>query len=292
MSSRRRLLFPSVVLLGVALAVLPAVAAASETKIEVAENCNDYHDWQCWTLSGASATPAFVTVASGAVVTFADKTSFAANITWRGAAPTCSATVPVSPAPAASGWEGTCKFEAPGTYEFEDASLFYPKATVEVSAAGTTPNGTTTTGSSTSGPSNSSSGSGTGSSTQTGGSTGAGTQPAGGGFAIVKLAAAQHGQSVHGSLEVSQAAAGGRFEVQLLATRASLASGGRSPSVQVGRTVHAPLRAGAATFTVGLDARARRALQVHGRLALSVRIVLSAAHGAPLAITRSVVVRG
>ncbi|MGD0453803.1 MAG: hypothetical protein ABSB69_09395 [Solirubrobacteraceae bacterium] len=294
------MLFPLVALLGAAVVVLPALAASSEAKIEVNEDCIA-SNWQCWTSPGASPKPASVTIAAGEVVTFADKTSFAANITWKGAAPTCSG-VPVSPAPAATGWEGTCRFEQSGTYQFEDASMYYPKATVEVSAAGTTPTGTTptgttTTGSTSSGPSGSSTtSSGSGSSTQTGGPDGAntplGSLLVGGVSAALELAGAQHGQAVHGSVDVSQAGAGGRLEVELLALSASLASAGHSAHVQVGRVVRASLQAGTVTFTVALDARARHALRVHRRLALSVRIVLSPAHGSAVTITRSVVVRG
>ncbi len=289
--------------------VLPALAASSEAKIEVAENCNGYANWQCWTAPGANR-PASVTIAAGGVVTFVDNTKFAASITWKGAAPTCSSSVPVSPAPAATGWEGTCKFEQPGTYQFEDPSMYYPKATVEVSAAGTTgttPTGTTTTGSTPSGSSGSGSkgsgsgsgsgaGSGSGSETQTGEPSGTGTPLGsllvGGQSSAIKLATTQHGQSVHGSVDVSQAAAGGRLEVELLATHASLASAGHRSQVQVGRVVRSSLHAGTATFTVSLDARARHALRSAGHLALTVRIVLAPASGSPVTITRSVLVRG
>jgi plastocyanin len=296
------LLFPLAALLGAAVVVLPALAASSEAKIEVAENCNAYPNWQCWTSPGANPKPVALTIAAGTVVTFVDKTSFAANITWTGAAPTCSSTVPVSPAPAATGWEGTCKFEAPGTYQFEDASMYYPKATVDVSAASTTPtgtgpSGTSTTGTTPSGPSGSGTTSGgSGSSTPSGGSAG-GASPlgslfAGGTSSAVELAATQHGQSVRGSVDVSAAAAGGRLEVQLLAARASLASAGEQLRVRVGRVVHAPLHAGTATFTVTLDTRAKRSLRAHGRLALTVRILLSSSHGSSATTTRSVTLRG
>jgi plastocyanin len=289
-------LFPLFALLGAAVVVLPALAASSEAKIEVNENCVAAN-WQCWTAPGPNPKPAVVTIAPGGVVTFADKTGFAASIAWKGAAPTCSAAVPVSPAPAATGWEGTCKFETPGTYELEDASMYYPKATVEVSAPVTTTTGTTT-GSTSSGPSGSGTtptSSGSGSPAQAGGSNGAGTPPgsllAGSESAALELAAAQHGQAVRGSVDVSQAGAGGRLEVELLAARASLASTGRPPRAPVGRLVRSSLSAGTTTFTVALDARARHALRVHRRLALSVRIVLSTTRGSAMTITRGIVLR-
>jgi hypothetical protein len=303
MSLRKHLLFPLVALLGAAVAVLPALAASTEARIEVNENCVAAN-WQCWTIPGAGPRPATVTIAPGGVVTFADKTGFAASITWTGLAPTCSPGVPVSPAPAATGWEGTCKFEVAGTYQLEDPSMYYPKATVEVSAAattGTTPTATTTTGSTptgTSGSSTSPSGSGSGSNAPTpgsgpaGASTPAGSLLAGSESTALALAAAQHGRAVHGSVKVSQAAAGGRLEVQLFAIAAALAGAGRASRVQVGSLVRSPLRAGTASFSVALDARARRALRRHGQLALSVKTTLSAAHSSPLTITRAVVVHG
>jgi hypothetical protein len=61
--------------------------------------------------------------------------------------------------------------------------------------------------------------------------------------------------------------------------------------VRVGRVVRASLQAGPATFAVALDASARHALRAHGHLLLNVRIVLAAAHGASITITRIVVVR-
>jgi len=298
MSLRKHLLFPLIALLGAAVAVLPALAASTEAKIEVNENCVAAN-WQCWTIPGANPKPALVTIAPGGVVTFADRTGFAASITWKGLAPTCSPGVPVSPAPATSGWEGTCTFEAAGSYQLEDPSMYYPKATVEVSPAGTTPISTTTTSSTltgTSGSSTTPSGSGSGPNAPTpgsgtaGASTPAGSLLAGSEAAALALAAAQHGRAVHGSVDVSPAAAGGRLQVQLFALAAALAGAGQASRVQVGSLVRSPLQAGTASFSVALDARARRALRRHGRLALSVKITLIAAHSSSLTITRAVVV--
>jgi hypothetical protein len=297
MSLRKHLLFPLIALLGAGVAVLPALAATTEAKIEVNENCIAA-DWQCWTVPGAGPKPALVTIAPGGVVTFADKTGFAASITWTGLAPACSSAVPVSPAPAASGWEGTCKFEAAGVYQLEDPSMYYPRATVEVSAAGTTTAGPPTTSSTptgTSGASTTPSSSGPGSnaplpgSGPAGASTPAGSLLAGSGSAALALAATQHGRAVHGSVDVAAAAAGGRLQVQLFASAAALAGAGQASRVQVGSLVRSPLRAGTASFSVALDARARRALRRHGHLALSVKITLSVAHSPSLTITRAVV---
>ena len=60
----------------------------------------------------------------------------------------------------------------------------------------------------------------------------------------MKLPASQHGRSVRGSVKVSQAGAGGRLEVDLLAKGASLADAGHGAKLPVGRLVHAALTAG------------------------------------------------
>jgi hypothetical protein len=286
--------------LGGAVVVLPALAASSEAKIEVNENCN-YPNWPCWTSSpGPNPPPANVTtIAAGGVVTLVDKTNVAASLAWTGAAPTCSPTVPVSPAPASTGWEGTCKFEQSGRYTFESATMYpsyrsYEVVVAPASTTGTTPTGTTTAGGST--PSGSGSAStGSGSPPQGGGpaatSTPVGSLLAGSASSAVKLAPGRGGRSVRGSVEVSHAGAGGRLEVRLLAARASLASTGHGSRVQVGRAVLAPLASGTVDFTVGLDARAMQALRTHGRLELSVSVLLTHAHASDVTIVRSIVVR-
>jgi hypothetical protein len=302
---RRRLLFPLVALLGAAVVVvLPALAASSEAKLEVNENCVEAN-WSCWTSSSApKPSPTSVTtIAQGGKVTFVDDTGVVVSLAWTGSPPTCSTGVPVSPEPAKSGWEGTCTFEAPGHYKFESTTLWpaYTKYEIVVqppastgTTTGTTTTGTTTTTSSTSyGSSTPSYGSGGGSQTQNGEpTTTPGSLLVGGASMAVKLGASRHDRSVRGSIDVAPAAAGSRLEVELLATRASLAGAGRSSRVRVGRLARSSLSAGVATFTVTLDGDARRALRVHGRLALIVAIVLTPTHGAPMRLTRSIVMRG
>jgi hypothetical protein len=296
---RRRLLFPLVALLGAAVVVLPALAASSEAKLEVDENCVEAN-WPCWSSSSApKPSPTFATtIAQGGKVTFVDDTGVAVSLAWTGSPPTCSTGVPVSPEPAKAGWEGTCTFEAPGHYKFESTTLWpaYTKYEIVVQppvSTGTTTTGTTTITSSTPYGSNTPSpGSGGGSQTQTGEpTTTAGPLLVRGASTAVKLGASRHGRSVRGSIDVAPAAAGSRLEVELLATRASLAGAGRSSRVRVGSLARSSLSTGVATFTVALDGAARRALRLHGRLALTVAIVLTPTHGAQMRLTRSIVVR-
>jgi hypothetical protein len=142
------ILLPILVLLGMAVAAPSAPAAApSQVKLEVNENCV-LPDWPCWATPGSSEPAANVSVAAGGSITFTDDIT-PANIAWTGNAARCDPSVPVAPTPPATGWEGKCTFETPGTYKFESTTLFnggpgenYTKYEVVVEGppkAGTTP---------------------------------------------------------------------------------------------------------------------------------------------------------
>ena len=119
--SRTLLLFALAALLGAVTAV-PALATASEAKLEVNQNCVELN-WPCWATPGSSE-PAFkTTVASSGVVTFVDH-GREANIAWTGTVPVCESEVPVAPTSPKTGWEGKCTFVTPGTYKFESSTLF------------------------------------------------------------------------------------------------------------------------------------------------------------------------
>ncbi len=110
----------------------------------------------------------------------------------------------------------------------------------------------------------------------------------------LKLSEPRHGSSVHGSLDVAQAGAGGTLEVDLLAKTASLAKARhkKSTSTVVGRLVRDSVSAGKVAFSVGLSVRARSALRRHHKLALTVRITLTPPSGHAEVVTRSVVLHG
>jgi hypothetical protein len=123
---RTLLLFALVALLGAAAAVSPALATASEPKLEVNQNCVD-PNWPCWATPGSNQ-PAFKTTvaAAGGTVMFVDHGK-EANIAWTGTpgtTPTCESEVPVAPASTKTGWEGKCTFATPGIYKFESSTLF------------------------------------------------------------------------------------------------------------------------------------------------------------------------
>ncbi len=283
-------------LVGATVAVLPALAAApSEAKLEVNENCVEA-DWPCWTTEGSAsiAKPTkSVAIASGGTVTFIDHGE-KANIAWTGTAPKCEPVVPVAPEPPKTGWEGKCTFQTIGTYKFESSTLFNGgpsldyteyEIVVEGATTGTTPTTTSPPG-----------GGGTTTSPPSpAGGSDSGAAPSsplvGSASEAVKLARAQHGSSVHGSLEISQAGVGGRLEVDLLASGASLAKAGHSPRVRVGRLVRTSLYAGTTSFTVPLNAKGKAALRRHRRLALTVKVTLTPPHGAAVTVTRRVVLQ-
>jgi hypothetical protein len=288
------LLFAIAALIGAAVAVLPALAAApSEAKLEVNENCVE-PEWPCWTVSGPKPEPASkVTIAAGGEVMFTDHTTTPTAVIWMGSAPACSGV----PASAMTAWEGKCKFEQPGTYKFESSTMFkepgldYTKyeIVVEGAAPGTTPTTTTTTttpsgGGTTTSPPSPAGGSGSGAAPR--------SPLVGSASEAVKLARAQHGSSVRGSVKISQAGVGGRLEIDLLASGASLAKARHSPQVRVGRLVRSSLYAGTTSFTVPLNAKGKAALRRHHRLALTVKITLTPVHGAAATVTKSVVLHG
>ena len=289
-------LFALAALIGAAVAVLPALAAApSEAKLEVNENC-EVNAWPCWTTEGsaAKAKPTkSVTIASGGTVTFVDHGK-EANIAWTGTAPKCEPAVPVAPEPPKTGWEGKCTFQNPGTYKFVSSTLFNVpgvanyteyEVVVESAATGTTPTTTTSPGGgggTTTSPTSPAEGSGPGAALF--------SPLVGSASEAVKLARTQHGSSVRGSLEVSQAGSGGRLEVGLFAAGASLAKAGPHAQVRVGRLVRSSLQAGNVSFSVSLGAKGKAALHRHRRLTLTVRITLTPQHGAAVTVTRVVVV--
>ncbi len=276
---RLLVLFALVTLVGAAVAVLPALAAApSEAKLEVNENCVD-PNWPCWATPGSGSPASKVTIAAGGEVMFTDHASTAAAVVWMGSAPACTG-VPTS---AMTGWEGKCKFEQPGTYKFESSTL-WPEYTkyeivVEGAATGTTPTTPTTTTPTTTTPT-----------TPTTPSEPGHGSPLEGGSKALKLAGSQRGSTVRGSIKVPQAGSGGRLEVGLFAADASLATAGHSGQVRVGRLVRSSLTAGSVSFSVPLSAKGKAALRHHRRLALTVKITLTPLHGAALTVTRGVVV--
>jgi hypothetical protein len=306
-------------------------AAPSELKLEVAEHCY-FKEWPCWNVKGNNPEDIRqiqpFTIAQGGTISFEDNEAmYPTDVLWKGAAPSCTSGVPST---LKTGWSGTCTFANAGVYEFESQKLFngdgfnytqYKVIVEKTGGGGTTSGGggTTTGGGGTGtttggGTGTTTGGGGTGTTTGGGGTSTSGNGSSGGSgsttsgnatgpaplgslfvgsaSSAVKLPSTQKGQSVHGSVDVSQAAAGGQLEVQLLASRASVASAGHvARVVRVGRAVRSGLHAGATSFAVPLDAKARHALHAHGHLTLTVKLALTSAQGSTVTLTRTVTVR-
>ena len=291
MKLRKRYL-PVAAALGAAVAIVPApalAAAPSEAKLEIAEHCY-FADWPCWNVKGNN--PEGIreiqpfTIAQGGTISFEDNEArYPTDVLWQGAAPSCTSGVPVTP-PTKTGWSGTCTFANAGDYKFESQDLFdedgfdYTKYEVVVEGSATAPS-TPSTGE------GGSKGSTPG--TTTSGPAPAGESPTGSPLSgAPKIGSSQRGSTVEGSLEVSKAGGGDRLEVELLATTASLAKAGHATQQVVGRSVSASVSAGQRSFSVKLNAKAKRALKRHHRLALKVKITLTPTHGEPTTVTRSV----
>jgi hypothetical protein len=328
---RPRMLLPFALagLLGVAVAVLPALAAGppapSEVTLEVAEHCY-FANWPCWNVRGNN--PADVrdiqpfTVAQGGTISFEDnEPGYPTDVIWKGTPPNCTSTVPSTPE---TNWSGTCTFADAGEYGFESQDLFngdgfnYTQYRVIVEPGGTgttsttpttttTPTNTTPTTTTsttpTSTPTTTTPTTATPTTTPTsttftqpygGGTTTPGSMdapPSGGPLATFALAKAQHGNTVHGTVQIPAADGGARLEVELLAQGASLAKVRRDGSSRVGRLVRSSTPAGTVPFTVSLDPAAVRALRHRHKLALTVKIVLTPNHGAATTLTRSLDLR-
>jgi len=296
MRPRTLLLLAIAALAGATVAVLPALAAApSDAKLEVNENCVE-NNWPCWALPGSGTKPppaSTVTIAPGGEVTFLDSAGTKANLAWSGAAAACSPSVPVSPSEPRTSWEGTCKFEQAGTYRFESSTLFnggpgedYTKYEIVVEAPATGTTTTMTTSTTPAAPTTTP----TSNPTTPGEAGPSSGSPVQGGSRALRLPGSQHGSRLRGSIEVSQAGAGGRLEVGLFAASASLARTRNRELVRVGRLVRASLQAGSVAFSVPLSGRGRSTLHRRGRLVLTVKITLTPLHGAAVKLMRGVVV--
>jgi hypothetical protein len=302
--------------------------APSAVKLEVAQNCY-LPNWPCWNPQGNPESNVAVSevapfrIAQGGTISFEDNDSKAlTDVVWKGAAPTCTGVVEAPPTK--TDWSGTCTFATAGEYEFESTGLFndgssnYTKYKVIVEKSGgggTTSTTTTTTTPTTTTPTTTTPTTtmpttttptptttptattptqpygGVASTPTTSGSLEVPPPPGEGNPATLALAKAQHGDAVRGTVQIPAAEGGARLEIELLAQGASLAKVKRGGSSRVGRFVRSSAPAGTVSFTISLDAQAKRALRHHHKLALTVKIVLTPEHGAAMTLTRSVIVR-
>jgi plastocyanin len=282
MRLRRIVMFCIVAVLGAAAVILPAIAS-SETPPTITAYA--YAETRYW-------LPATAQIAEGGTVRFTNPSSeikHGLEFTGGPAKPSCTGL------PAAAGevtgatsWTAECGFSAPGTYTF--ICTVHPvamKGAVTVSAAGvvtTTTTNTGTTGTTT---------------TTTPAPAPAPGEPSLGGVpsgtprlltgatsAAFRVAGSQHGRLVRGSLALAPAAVGGSLKLELLARI------GGEHGVLAGRLSRSSLSSERLSFAVALNARGKRALQLHGHLALRLRVRVVAKGGAVLTLTRAVTLHG
>jgi hypothetical protein len=131
-----------------------------------------------------------------------------------------------------------------------------------VSSSGTTPNPPPPTGSPTDGPA----------------------------LKALRVAGRQRGSFVRGSVDISQAGAGGRLQVDLFAARAKLFGAGQPGKMRVGRLTRSSLREGVVSFTVSLKGVAREALRRDERLSLRVKVTVIPLQSDTMRQARTVIV--
>lgn len=263
--------------LGAAIPVVPAIASSESTP----------------TVSGLESimwSPAQVTVASGGTVSFQDSSgSVPHGVVWETGNPETPACNGVPIDEGQTSWKGSCSFTKAGTYRYYcSVHGMAMSGTIVVDPPATTPAPTPTTPVT---PTGTTSAPPPTSTAEAPPGVGTASPLAGGAAEAIRLARAQRGTSVRGSIQLSPAGAGARLEVDLLAGRAVLATARHSAQVPVGSLVRSSLKPGSVSFAASLNRRGRAALHRRGRLALTVRITLTPAHGATVSVTRAVIMR-
>jgi plastocyanin len=255
---------------GAAYAVCGPAAVGASAPSSAAVTAVDFD----WSMPGA--TDYTDTIAAGGTVTFSYPAGVAIhNVDFTGGGPTaCAQTAgaavgPVSPLPAAPeapGWSGTCRFDAPGTYQFVCDNHNYMKGTIVVEGRATST--TTTSASTTAGTSSGPAGQAPGAeSVTTGGSSSPSARPR------VSVAHRQRGAVLRGTVTTPA----GRSQIRVTAYRP--AHGSR---IRIGSQTKRSTGAGTTTFAVTLDAAGRRALLRAHRLAVDLRVVITPAAGRPV----------
>jgi plastocyanin len=233
---------------------LSAVGMAEEPTVEPAETANGF----AWSPSTVSSAP-------GGTVALRNPSNLVPHgVHWTGGPekPSCSG-VPVDSS--GTSWSGTCAFAQAGTYTF--VCPVHPeemRGTITVAAGEAAP------------------------------SPEPGQPPApaqgpseGPAVEALRLASRQRGSAVRGSIVVSPGGVGGRLDVELRASSASL--GGRAKrSIRVGELTRPLARSGQLPFVVRLEPSAHRALRRRGHLPIIVKTVVTPPNGPRTTMTRRV----
>ena len=227
-----------------AAALSPALALSADGSFVAVDNA--------WRANGGAGNE--LTIAPGQTVEFSYPAgnSFH-NVVFKDPQPSsCTGLQPDDPGP---GWKGSCRFDDAGTFAFACGIHAYMTGRVIVRAAPTpTPTPTpTSTPTPTPGP--------PGDPGTTTAPTPGATNPPTATTLKVILARRQRSLRVRGAVEVAQA--GSRLEVTARTKR------------RVGRFARRSVGPGTVVFSVGLDAKARKALRAKRRLTVTVRIAVT-----------------
>jgi plastocyanin len=248
---------------GVAVAIPSLAYGRQQTATVTAVDAGTTHAWDGGT----------VTIAKGGTVTFRYPSGTSTHfVSFGDTQPTACSGVPTGPA--GPGWEGTCRFDTPGTYAFV-CPVHPDQMTGTITVVG--PPAVTPTATPTPTPGG-------------GGAPGATPTPvAGSGTTAtqttlpVSLAKAQTGARVRGTVRVELA--GSRLEVSVWAPRRTISGGRSARPVRIGRFAKSSTPAGKVSFAIAIDAKARSALRRHRRLSVTVAVALTLPGGHKL--TRS-----
>jgi hypothetical protein len=308
-----------------AIAVIPGLADGGVPPSSASFTASDFQ----WRLTDGSGTEA--TIAPGGTVTFsypAGSSTHNADF-GSGVQPTsCTQTAggssgsvpPLPHTPTEPGWSGSCTFDTEGTYTFHcdhhpsmigvihvqattttstttttTSTTLHTTSTTTTTGSSTTAGGTTTTTTTTSGALSTGAGAGTGTITYLPGSepSGSGSGSSSGRDSLrgtsLKVSATQHGARVRGSVQIARPHS--RLEIDVLVPKGSLAHTSAAASTSAGRLVKQLSAAGRVSFTVPLNAVARRALNRRKHLTLTVIISLTPPHASKLTRTVRVTMR-
>jgi plastocyanin len=276
-------------IVGAAVVVLPAAAGSETVPSVTAYNGPGIYGAHYW-------EPMAVSVEPGGTVDIANNTTTYHGVRWLEGpeTPECTSGVIVGTTEAQSGtnWSGSCSFKKAGVYTF-DCTVHGPamKGTITVGPQGVTTTTTTTP---------------TGTQTQPQPSTETPVQPGAGegspevvsllsrpASQAVKLLPTHHGTTLHGTLALAPGAQGGTLEVTVLAPRAGLGRHHGPTKVRVAHLLRHALSGANVSFSLVLDALARRSLHDRSHLALTVEIALRApGDEEALALTRKLTLHG
>jgi plastocyanin len=233
------------------------------------------------TINASGADPNYawdqpdVTIAAGDTVKFSNHqtaTSAFHNVTFDAKPTTCTqtsgtgaGTVSQGPMPSIvrKNWDGECRFDTPGTYNFVCSAHANMTGTIHVVAApaptptATAPPGAYPTPAPTPDPG------------PTGGPQQTQTTLAG----AVAVAKSQKGTRVRGSVDVKLA--GSRLEVSVWVPRKAVSASKSTKLIRIGRSTQTSTPAGKVNFAVGTDAKAKSALRRHRRLSVTVSVALT-----------------